>query len=288
MLDLKTKRDKNDFFIALIVIALFGWFIYHFIFNKEKPIILDPVSETSMVKNVEKDSDSDGIFDSADKCPMIAGPIENGGCPMDADGDGISDDSDLCPNLKGSHANKGCPPDSDGDGIYDSKDKCPNVKGTIKNHGCPVDTDGDGIPDHLDKCPDRKGVAAHGGCPKIVIEKAEAAILERALKAVEFETGSATLKPSSQRILNDIALIMGKYPAYKVDINGHTDSEGDNHDNKILSQKRAESCKIYLESRGVARFRMTAKGFGEARPVASNETPEGKKNNRRVEFKLHY
>jgi outer membrane protein OmpA-like peptidoglycan-associated protein len=288
MLDLKTKRDRDDFFIAMIVIALCGWFLYHFVFCKETPVNLDPSAETSMVKEVEKDSDNDGVYDSEDDCPSVAGPIESNGCPTDADGDGVSDDKDLCPKLRGSLANKGCPPDSDGDGIYDSKDNCPDMKGTLENNGCPLDTDGDGVADNLDKCPNRKGTAANGGCPEIVIEKAEAAILERALKAVEFETASSKLKSSSQRILNDIASIMGKYPAYKVDIHGHTDSDGDDDQNKTLSQKRAESCKIYLESRGVASFRMKAKGHGEAKPIASNDNPEGKKTNRRVEFKLHY
>lgn len=89
------------------------------------------------------DNDGDGILDTADACPMQAGPFETRGCMQDQDGDGIPDDRDGCPTLK-EDVNRfqdqdGCPEgDSDGDGITDAKDACPNVAGPMTNRGCPM------------------------------------------------------------------------------------------------------------------------------------------------------
>jgi OmpA-OmpF porin, OOP family len=106
------------------------------------------------------DTDQDGIDDSKDECPEIAGLAILGGCP-DTDGDGLSDSKDECPEKYGSKETNGCP-DSDGDGIVDSKDDCPNVKGEARFNGCP-DTDGDGFADIEDECPNIKGTLR--GCP---------------------------------------------------------------------------------------------------------------------------
>lgn len=116
------------------------------------------------------DTDGDGVEDKKDQCPTEKGSIEMRGCP-DTDSDGIADKKDECPTIAGLEIFKGCP-DTDGDGIQDSKDKCPTEKGIATNAGCPEvkDTDGDGIADELDKCPTEKGVAANTGCPDIKIE----------------------------------------------------------------------------------------------------------------------
>ena len=290
MLDLKTKRDRDDFFIALIVIGLFSWFIYHFIFC-EKNIVddLNIPTSSAMVDQSALDTDGDGIKDINDACPLEKGILESNGCPSDADGDGVNDIDDKCPSVKGSSANGGCPEDSDGDGIVDSKDKCPDLAGTEKNEGCPSDADGDGIYDDVDKCPNRAGKASNGGCPDVVLDEAEKSVLEKAIQAIEFETASANLKPVSIRNLNDIADIMRKYPDYKLDIFGHTDSDGDDSTNLDLSKARAASCFNYLVNKaGISKFRMRHNGFGEKRPIADNDTAAGKEKNRRVEFKLHY
>jgi OOP family OmpA-OmpF porin len=110
------------------------------------------------------DIDGDGVPDSEDECPTIAGLPEHKGCP-DTDGDGIPDHLDECPTFAGLPQFGGCP-DTDGDGIPDHLDECPTVFGLKENRGCPVgDKDGDGVPDDVDKCPDVFGLAAFDGCP---------------------------------------------------------------------------------------------------------------------------
>lgn len=119
--------------------------------------------------SIKKDKDQDGIRNSRDKCPEVAGPAENKGCPWpDGDGDGIPDKDDSCKDVAGPAENKGCPwPDADGDGITDKDDACPEVAGPAENNGCPwPDTDGDGILDKDDACPTVPGLPEYNGCPK--------------------------------------------------------------------------------------------------------------------------
>lgn len=119
--------------------------------------------------SIEKDKDQDGVKNRKDKCPEIAGPIENKGCPFpDTDGDGVPDKDDQCKDLSGPVENNGCPyPDTDGDGVVDKDDACPTVAGPAENNGCPwPDTDGDGILDKDDACPTVPGLPEYNGCPK--------------------------------------------------------------------------------------------------------------------------
>lgn len=119
--------------------------------------------------SIEKDKDQDGVKNRKDKCPEIAGPIENKGCPFpDMDGDGVPDKEDQCKEAAGPIENNGCPfPDTDGDGIIDKDDACPTVAGPAENNGCPwPDTDGDGILDKDDACPTVPGLPEYNGCPK--------------------------------------------------------------------------------------------------------------------------
>lgn len=225
------------------------------------------------------DTDGDGIQDSEDACPTVAGVASAKGCP-DADGDGIQDSEDKCPKVKGLPQFQGCP-DTDGDGIQDSEDECPTIKGLKEFKGCP-DTDGDGIPDHLDKCPKIKGVASNNGCPEIKEETKK--VFEKALKGIQFETGKDVIKKTSYGILDNIVTIMKINPDYNLDINGHTDSQGDDAKNMVLSQKRADAVKNYLVSKGVEAGRLVTKGYGETEPKATNDTAAGRAENRRVEF----
>ncbi len=104
------------------------------------------------------DKDNDGFADKDDQCPDIAGKLL--GCP-DTDSDSIADQDDLCPTMAGPRNTKGCP-DTDGDGIADLEDECPDVKGTLALRGCP-DTDGDGFADKVDSCLTIPGMLH--GCP---------------------------------------------------------------------------------------------------------------------------
>ncbi|MFN4365113.1 vWA domain-containing protein [Chryseobacterium hispalense] len=130
--------------------------------------LTDPQKETPKL-SIEKDKDQDGVKNRKDKCPEIAGPIENKGCPFpDMDGDGVPDKEDQCKEASGPIENNGCPfPDTDGDGIIDKDDACPTVAGPAENNGCPwPDTDGDGILDKDDACPTVPGLPEYNGCPK--------------------------------------------------------------------------------------------------------------------------
>lgn len=229
------------------------------------------------------DMDNDGVPDSIDKCPTIPGLAEFDGCP-DTDGDGVPDNLDKCPLVPGLKAFDGCP-DTDGDGIPDNIDKCPYVAGTADNNGCPPpDRDHDGVPDNIDKCPDEPGPASNFGCP--VIERQVIELVEKAARSVYFETGKAVLKKISFTSLDKIVNVMKNNPKLYIDIGGYTDSVGSDERNIKLSDDRANVCKNYLESKGVAADHITAKGYGKADPVATNKTALGRAQNRRTEFKL--
>lgn len=167
--------------------------------------------------------------------------------------------------------------DKDGDGIMDEDDDCPTVFGTKEFGGCP-DSDGDGIRDIDDACPATKGIAKFQGCPEMKD------VLNNAMKGVFFETGSSKIKSESLPILNQLVMVMENNPEAKLTIDGHTDNTGNRESNLKLSQERAESVKTYIVSKGIVADRITTHGFGPDKPMDSNDTPEGRANNRRVEF----
>jgi outer membrane protein OmpA-like peptidoglycan-associated protein len=229
------------------------------------------------------DRDNDGVVDSLDRCPDVPGLAALAGCP-DRDGDGIADDDDKCPDVAGLAKYGGCPiPDTDGDGINDEEDKCPTEKGYARYQGCPIpDTDGDGVNDEEDKCPNRPGPAENMGCPVIskeVIEK-----VNFAAKNVFFNTGSAKLLPKSYKSLDEVAKLMLEDESLKMDIDGHTDSQGSDELNQTLSEKRANAVRDYLISKGIDPSRLKATGYGESRPIADNNTAAGRAKNRRTEM----
>ncbi|MCW5921043.1 MAG: OmpA family protein [Saprospiraceae bacterium] len=230
------------------------------------------------------DRDGDGIPDAEDECPDQAGLAAFKGCP-DTDGDGIPDHLDKCPREAGIAALQGCPVrDRDGDGTPDDEDMCPDEYGSPLTKGCP-DRDGDGVIDREDRCPDKPGPASNKGCPEIKAE--DKAKLERAVKLVQFQTGKAVLLQRSFAVLDEVVAVMNQYPEYSLDINGHTDSVGDDKMNQTLSERRAKTCYDYLISKGIPASRMTHQGFGETKPKASNDTAAGREQNRRVEFDLY-
>ncbi|MEZ4911207.1 MAG: thrombospondin type 3 repeat-containing protein, partial [Saprospiraceae bacterium] len=202
------------------------------------------------------DTDGDGVSDNMDQCPNLAGLISNNGCPsVDKDGDGVNDSEDRCPDLSGPKENNGCPySDADGDGIADKDDKCPNNYGIRIYNGCP-DTDNDGIDDSRDKCPNTAGTVANDGCPEIKIEDKKT--LEIAMKAVQFQTGSAVLKSESNAILNQIVDIMQRYRDFNMMISGHTDNVGSAELNQSLSEKRAKACYDFLVKNGISYSRLS-------------------------------
>jgi outer membrane protein OmpA-like peptidoglycan-associated protein len=101
-----------------------------------------------------------------------------------------------------------------------------------------------------------------------------------------FDTNKADVKPASQQSLNKLADILKKYEKTEITIAGHTDGTGARSYNQQLSERRADSVRLYLSQRGVAPSRMTAMGFGEDRPITSNASPDGQAANRRVELHI--
>jgi outer membrane protein OmpA-like peptidoglycan-associated protein len=85
-------------------------------------------------------------------------------------------------------------------------------------------------------------------------------------------------------VLNQIKAVMDQDPTLKFEIDGHTDNSGDSAHNQTLSQERSDAVKAQLVAMGISADRLTTKGYGDTKPMASNDTPDGKANNRRVEF----
>ena len=255
-----------------------------------------------------KDADADGIEDHIDACPQEAELFndykDEDGCPeKDSDNDGVFDDADQCLTEREDPDNwqdeDGCPDtDNDEDGLLDIVDKCPNepedINGYQDEDGCPegnADRDLDGVLDFADKCPDEpeniNEYLDEDGCPdvkpdniRVTADRIE--IQERVL----FQSGRSRILPESYDILNSVAQVLRDYPAIKVRIEGHTDSQGSESLNKRLSQQRSEAVFEYLKGQGIAGSRMAPQGFGEERPIDTNRTADGRANNRRVEFHI--
>ncbi|MDH5255135.1 MAG: OmpA family protein [Gammaproteobacteria bacterium] len=103
---------------------------------------------------------------------------------------------------------------------------------------------------------------------------------------VTFQTNSADINAGFYQVLNSVALVLKEFDKTVVDVAGHADSTGDEAKNMDLSQRRASSVSSYLAAQGVSSQRLITVGYGETRPIASNDTPEGRQQNRRVEITL--
>jgi outer membrane protein OmpA-like peptidoglycan-associated protein len=245
------------------------------------------VKNVEVIKEVTHDKDNDGVVDEKDECPEVAGEVTLAGCP-DTDKDGIADKNDKCVDVAGIAKYNGCPiPDTDGDGINDEEDKCPQVAGTAKYNGCPIpDTDGDGINDEEDKCPSTPGKAANNGCPEIKQDVVKKVAI--AAKAIYYMSGKDVIQKVSYPKLDVVVKVLKADIALQISIEGHTDNKGNAAGNLILSVKRARAVKNYLVKKGIAETRITAQGFGDAKPIANNAIPAGRAKNRRVELHLNY
>ncbi|MCK4546206.1 MAG: OmpA family protein [Candidatus Eisenbacteria sp.] len=238
----------------------------------------------------ERDSDRDGISDSFDRCPGTPRgvAVDRYGCPADEDGDGVPDTNDECPGTPAGATvdERGCPSDEDGDGVYNGIDRCPDTprRAEVDRRGCPTDSDRDGVYNGIDQCPDTpRGATVNArGCT--VAPPPEPEPVVAVLEGVTFASGTSGLLPEALVVLNGIARDLIGLPDLRVEIRGHTDSSGEDQFNVNLSQQRADAVRDYLISRGVSPDRMTAVGYGESEPVATNDTAEGRVRNRRVEF----
>jgi outer membrane protein OmpA-like peptidoglycan-associated protein len=182
--------------------------------------------------------------------------------------------------------------DRDNDGVPDKDDACPNQAGEKSDdpdkNGCPAgDKDKDGVPDSQDACPDKPGKQdpdpKKNGCPLVRVEEQQIKITEQ----IKFKTDSAEILPESDTVLTGIADEIKAHPEIKrVRVEGHTDASGNPGYNKELSRRRAESVTTWLTHHGVDSHRLHGVGMGQDRPIDTNDTEEGRRNNRRVEFHI--
>lgn len=206
-----------------------------------------------------QDSDNDGVMDPRDQCqdtPMGVS-VDNRGCESDADNDGVADSRDQCPNTPaGAQVNsRGCEADSDNDGVVNSRDECPNTAAGAKvdSTGCEGTTE--------------------------TVETIEL--------SVQFPNNSSVIGDRFDSEIRRVAEFMEQYPETTVEIAGHSDSRGDADYNQFLSQRRAEAVANRLTGAlGIDEDRVSAVGYGESQPVASNETEAGRAENRRVEARI--
>jgi len=191
---------------------------------------------------------------------------------------------------------KGCP-DADGDGVTDKNDRCPDTpKGVaVDADGCPLDQDKDGVIDAEDECPTIAGPKDNNGCPvkEVKVEETKVITAEQVIiqkiktDPVHFPSNQSYLTDYSKNILNKLIKTLKSDPLYHVNAFGYTDSQGSDDLNIKLSQARVNSVVEYLVSKGISKDRiLEQEAFGKSKPVATNDTPEGRLQNRRVEFEI--
>ena len=249
-----------------------------------------------------QDADGDGVYDDTDGCRDQAedkdGFADTDGCPdPDNDNDGVPDTTDQCKDLvediDGFTDTDGCPDvDNDNDGILDQVDQCRDQaedKDAFNDaDGCPdPDNDNDGVPDGSDKCPlepeTMNDFRDKDGCADEV--PAEVRKFQGKIEGITFETGKATIKPESFKVLDSATAVLKQFEDVRIEVQGHTDDVGDDAKNLTLSQDRAAAVVAYFVSKGIAADRLVALGYGETKPVAPNDSAANRGLNRRVEFK---
>ncbi|MBB2495163.1 OmpA family protein [Aquipseudomonas ullengensis] len=169
------------------------------------------------------------------------------------------------------------------------------VLGTLVCYAQDGDADGDGVHDRRDRCPDTPAntPVRHNGCPLPDYPSTEAPAAEPVAEATEavrveldvkFDFDKSEVKEESQADIKALADFMGQYPATTTVVEGHTDSKGTDAYNQSLSERRANAVRdVLVNQYGVGGDRVSAAGYGESKPVADNDTDEGRAINRRVE-----
>jgi outer membrane protein OmpA-like peptidoglycan-associated protein len=240
----------------------------------------------------DPDNDKDGVLDAADSCTLDPGIAELKGCPAkDSDTDGLADHLDQCPtdpeDMDSFQDADGCPdPDNDKDGVLDPADGCPMEAGPETNKGCPEpDNDSDTVIDRLDNCPTEKGLPENAGCPKQQLVKITEDKLE-ILESVYFKLNKAIIEKRSYALLDNVAAVLSSHPTLVIQVEGHTDGQGNDAYNLALSQRRARSVADYLVQQGIDKARLQPRGFGETVPIADNQTKDDRAQNRRVVFTI--
>jgi OOP family OmpA-OmpF porin len=169
------------------------------------------------------------------------------------------------------------PADSDNDGVIDDLDQCPGTPAgaSVDENGCPTDTDGDGVLDYMDQCPNSSAGAEvnESGCENVTMSMS---------LTVEFANNSAALETGSNPDIDAAVAFLSTHTNVSASIEGHTDSNGEASYNQMLSEKRAKAAADRLIEQGVDASRVTSVGYGETKPIADNNTREGRQANRRI------
>ena len=254
---------------------------YHF--GGTEPVL--PLKEEPPPVVQEIDSDGDGVVDSRDQCPDTPQGcvVDRDGCPVDSDKDGVCDGRDQCPGTpQGCVVDRdGCPVDSYKDGVCDGRDKCPNTPQgcAVDQNGCPLDSDKDGVIDCKDKCPDTPEIAKvdEDGCPLMAVIRLY----------VQFDYKKTVVKAEFFNEIKKLGDFMKNHPNLNATIEGHTDNIASADYNLKLSKQRAEAVmKALIEREQIDPRRLNAVGYGLTKPIATNDTEEGRAKNRRVEALL--
>jgi OOP family OmpA-OmpF porin len=176
------------------------------------------------------------------------------------------------------------PVDTDGDGVVDGDDRCPGTPAgeAVDAMGCELDDDGDGVVNRLDECPDTEAGARVDsvGCYEMLEETITIDL------NLEFPLNSDALQSSQHAEIDTVAEFLKAYPTASAVIEGHTDASGPADYNQALSERRANAVLDYLVAAGIDADRLTAVGYGEAQPIDTNDTEEGRAHNRRVSAAL--
>lgn len=166
------------------------------------------------------------------------------------------------------------------------------IIGTLVCYAQDGDADGDGVHDRRDRCPDTPPdtEVRHNGCPLPELAVQEAAAVAEVAEPirveldVKFDFDKDVVKPDSQDDIQSLADFMKQYPQTSTVVEGHTDSVGTDAYNQGLSERRANAVRaVLVEQYAVGAERVESAGYGESRPVADNDTEEGRAVNRRVE-----
>jgi OOP family OmpA-OmpF porin len=213
---------------------------------------------------VDKDNDNDGIldakdFDEASRTWSNLDQKDGKDCRGEPEDFDKFEDTDGCPEL-----------DNDQDTIADTSDSCPGDDTDVVNSK--EDMDGDADTD---------------GCPDLAVKLDPCAI--KLDGKIMFDTAKHGLDSKkyvekNYKLLDDVVTVLNQNPDITIEIGGHTDSKGSTSSNRKLAERRVKSVREYLISKGIKDTRVTAVGYGEDRPIDTNLTPEGRENNRRVEF----
>jgi outer membrane protein OmpA-like peptidoglycan-associated protein len=268
------KRWLNNWGITIAVTAPLGW--------------------------VWKDGDGDLVADRFDQCLTTAPGVvvDARGCGIDTDVDGVFDGLDQCPATpRGATVDlAGCPSDIDGDGVLDGIDLMNDTPtgARVDAQGRHFDTDADGVFDGLDLCEDTPPGASIDldGCSQNPLEDQLLRGETIVLTGVEFEPGTDEIEPLSFHYVNRIGRLLEHWTGNeeaprRVEVGVHTDGVGAEDFNLDLSQRRADRLRIYLLENffGMAQNNLVATGYGQSMPLATDDTEEGRSQNRRVEIR---